>query len=254
VPVIVPPPHRSLYGRVLRPLAIAGTVAAIIAFLIFRFGDTPLEKAEKLFQKRDLKALRNYAEKNLETADNRPLFYSYFAVAEFSTNSEARLASLLNNIRAVDGRVIFRRDALARVLQISSNQNRLGEILTETIGLEERPGPEIQNMISRILALPATVDSRSANFPTLAAMFPEDLRRVAAKKLQFRANASTEGEVLRQLEEGEILLQRSQGPSLTVSGKRGHWTYALDTSMKSGWVFDAYLKRPKETAGADSVK
>ncbi|MBS0617703.1 MAG: SH3 domain-containing protein [Spirochaetes bacterium] len=216
-------------------------VAAVIAFLVVRFGDTPIERAEKLFVKRDLKELRAYAAQRLEKGDTNPLLYSYYAVAEFSTNAKSNLSGLLSNIRAVDARPVFRRDALRRIVEVG-NKARAGEIIFAALNLEELLDAEMKSLAHTLLASDAPLTTADGALSELLKIFPETERRVGAKQLQFRSAPSTESEVLRRLGDGESLLLRATGPSVTVSGKRGHWAFVVDAQWISGWVFDAYLK------------
>jgi len=241
--VVIPPPRRSFFKRFLPTFAALATVTALVIFLVVRFGDTPVERAEKLFAQRDLKELRAYTAKRLEKGYPNPLLYSYYAVAEFSTNAKSNLSGLLGNIRAVDERPVFRRDALRRIVEVG-NKPRGGEILFAALNLEESLDAEMKSLIHTLLASDAPLTTADGTLSELLEIFPDAARRVAAKQLQFRAAASTESEVLRRLGNGESLLLRATGPLTTVSGKRGHWALVVDTQWVSGWVFDAYLKHP----------
>lgn len=244
--VLMRPPRRSLVRRLAFPLLTLGALTGIIIFLVYRFGDTPIERAEKLFAKRDLEALHSYTRKKLEKGEVNPLLYSYFAVAEFSTNPKASLASVLNNVRAVDDRPVFRREALHRILLVPANVARAGEILGEALNLEKPPSDEMKILIQNLVKSEAPLTGNSANFAALAELFPGDLRRVHARELQWRSAPSTEGQVLRRLSDGEQLLLRLAGSATQVSGKTGRWVFVLDESMNSGWVFDAYLEKMPE--------
>lgn len=244
--VISPPRRRSFAARVLPPLLTLAVLAAITVFFIYRFGDTPVEKAEKLFAKRDLEGLQSYTRKKLEKGEVNPLLYSYFAVAEFSVNPGASLATVLGHVKAVDDRPVFRREALYRILQIPANMPRAGEILGEALKLETPPGQEMKALIRTLLKSESPLSGDAANFSALKVLFAADVRRVKAKELQWRSAPSTEGQVLRRLKDKEELLIRLSTPVTTVSGKKGSWVYALDEGMNSGWVFDAYLEKVQD--------
>jgi hypothetical protein len=243
VPVIIPPPRRNALQRLLLPVLALALSTGIIVFLVYRFGDTPIERAEKLFAKRDLETLHSYTRKKLEKGEVNPLLYSYFAVAEFSTNPRASLASVLSNIRAVDDRPVFRREAVHRILLVPANLARAGEILGEALQIEKPPTDEMKILIRNLLQSEAPLPGDAGNFAALAALFPDDLRRVHARELQWRSAPSTEGQVLRRLKDGEQLLLRLRGVQTNVSGKSGRWVFSLDEEMNSGWVFDAYLEK-----------
>lgn len=244
--VIIGPPRRSILQRLLAPVLVLAALTGITLFLIYRFGDTPVEKAEKLFLKKDLEALQSYTRKKLEKGEVNPLLYSYFAVAEFSINPKASLAGLLGNIKVVDDRPVFRREALHRILQVPANLSRAGEILAEAIRLEQPPGDEMRAFIQTLVQSDAPLTGDAGLFSTLKELFPKNLRRVKAKELQWRQAPSTEGAVIRRLADKEELFIRQQGQPTTVSGKKGAWVFALDHDMQSGWVFDAYLEKMPE--------
>ncbi|MBN8222940.1 MAG: hypothetical protein J0L53_18645 [Spirochaetes bacterium] len=244
--VIIGPPRRSILQRLLGPVLLLAALAGITLFLIYRFGDTPVEKAEKLFLKKDLEGLQAFTRKKLEKGEVNPLLYSYFAVAEFSMNPRASLAGLLGNIKAVDDRPVFRREALHRILQVPANLPRAGEILAEALKLEQPPGDEMKVFIQSLLQSEASLAGDGGLFTALKELFPKYLRRVKAKELQWRQAPSTEGAVIRRLADKEELLIRQQGQVTTVSGKKGAWVLALDENMQSGWVFDAYLEKMPE--------
>lgn len=243
MPVISPPSRQNLLRAYLKPLLVVAAGALLFVFLRLRFGDTPVEKAERLFQKRELADLKVFTQKNLASGDISPVLMGYFAVAEYSLNTEATLKSLLNSIQAVDNRVIFRREALERIWLLEANRKRAGTILMEILALEKPAGPGLRNLAMEIIASDSPLNNEAGLFEVLAETFPQSVRRVDAKALQMRASPSTEAEVRRRLESGETLLIRKTGPHVTVSGKKGHWAYILDANLDSGWVFDAYLKQ-----------
>ena len=241
--VIIPPPRRSLVRRFGVPLLLLGAIAGVIIFLVYRFGDTPVEKAEKLFARRDLEGLHSYTRKKLGQGEVNPLLYSYFAVAEFTMNPKASLAGVLSNVKAVDDRPVFRREALHRILQIPANATRGGDILGEALKLETPPGDEMKALIRNLVKSEAPLMGDAGNFSELKTLFPGDIRRVKAKELQWRQSPSTEGQVIRRLADQEELFLRMNGGATTVSGRKGSWAFVLDEQMNSGWVFDAYLEK-----------
>lgn len=243
MPVVIPPPRRNTFKQLLWPLVIIAVATAVVFFLFQRFADSPIERAEKLFARRDLTELRSFTRKRLEKGDVDPLLYSYFAVAEFSINPNASLASVLGHIRAVDERSIFRREVIERLLQIPGNHMRAGEILSEALILEKPPSDELKNLIKGLVKSQINIASNKENFSSLVALFPDDLYRVKARQVQFRKMPSTEGEVLRRLDYKELLLFRVSGAPTQVSGKVGRWVFVIDMGMNSGWVFDAYLEQ-----------
>ncbi len=249
--VLMRPPRRSFVRRLILPVLTLGALTGVIIFLVYRFGDTPVEKAEKLFAKRDLGGLHSYTRKKLEKGEVNPLLYSYFAVAEFSTNPKATLAGVLSNIKAVDDRPVFRREALHRILQIPANLERAGEILAEALKLEQPPGDEMKILVRNVVASEAPLSGDSGLFAVLKGIFPGDIRRVKARELQWRKSPSTEGAVIRRLTDKEELLLRQVGHATTVSGKKGTWVFVLDAEMNSGWVFDAYLEKVPITESAE---
>lgn len=242
MPVVIPPPRQSLGSRLLRLILISVLVAGSALFVCYRFGETPTEKAERLFTRRQLTELKAYTQKRLGAGEASPLLMSYYITAEFSTNAQANLESLLSNLRALDDRPIFRRETLQRLIQIPENRKRLGEILSAALQSEKPVSNETLVLVRTILESDANISGGKADFDLLAELFPRQLRAVSAQKLQLRSGPTTDSEVLRRLEDGERLLLRHSGPNVLVSGKRGRWVYALDTQLASGWVFDAYLK------------
>lgn len=244
MPVITPPPRRNRFAVLLRWALLLCAVAGVVLFLAHRFGETPTEKAERLFTERRLVELKNYTQKQLSSGNANPLLMSYYVVAQFSTNAEADLDSLLSNLRALDERPIFRREALQRLLQVEQNRKRAGKILSAALALENPPGKEALALVQSVLDSDLALESAAVDFDRLAELFPARLRKVAAKRLQFRSGASTDAEVLRQLEPGEQLLLRRQGEIVLVSGKKGRWAFVLDRQLVSGWVFGAYLSPP----------
>lgn len=241
MPVITPPPRKNRIALLLRWAVLSLAVAGVVLFLFYRFGETPTEKAERLFAERRLVELKNYTQKQLGSGNANPLLMSYYAVAEFSTNSQADLQSLMSNLQALDERPIFRREALQRLLQVEHNRRRAGEILSAALALESVPGKEMQSLLQSLLDSDAELFSGAVDFERLAGIFPARVRVVSAKKVQFRAGPTTESEVLRQFGPGERLLLRRQGEPVLVSGKKGRWVFVLDQQLVSGWVFGAYL-------------
>lgn len=253
MPVISPPPRQKLLRTYLKPVLLAIAGVLLVFFLRQRFGDTAIEKAERLFQKRELADLKTFTQKNLASGEISPVLMGYYAVAEYSVNPDAALKSLLNSILAVDDRVIFRREALQRIWQVEANRHRAGAILREIIALEKPPGTALKNLATEVMASESPLTGEASLFDDLADIFPQAVRRVAAKSLQMRAAPSTDGEVRRRLETGERLLVRKTGPLITVSGKKGRWAYALDGNLESGWVFDGYLQTPSSVASGKAV-
>lgn len=241
MPVVIPPPRQSLGSRLLRLILVSVLVAGSALFVCYRFGETPTEKAERLFAERRLTELKNFTQKRLGAGEASPLLMSYYIAAEFSTNAQASLELLLSNLRALDDRPIFRRETLQRLIQIPDNRKRLAEILSAAVQTEKPASNETLALVRSILESDADLSGGNADFAVLAELFPRQLRLVSAEKLQLRSGPTTDSEVLRRLENGERLLLRHSGPAVLVSGKRGRWVYALDTQMASGWVFDAYL-------------
>lgn len=214
-------------------------------FVSYRFGETPTEKAERLFTARRLQELKTFTEKRLAAGEINPLLMSYYVAAEFSTNAQANLESLLSNLRALDERPIFRRETLQRLIQIPENRGRLGEIMSAALKLENPASKETEALVRRILESDAELSGNSIDFAVLAELFPRQVRYVSAQRLQLRSGPSTESEVIRRLEDGERLLVRHSGPTISISGRRGRWTFILDEQLASGWVFDAYLSVAK---------
>jgi hypothetical protein len=245
MPVVIPPPRRSLSSRIVQLLLASVLVAGSALFVCYRFGETPTEKAERLFTQRRLAELKTFTQKRLGAGEASPLLMSYYITAEFSTNAQANLESLLSNLRALDDRPIFRRETLQRLIQIPGNRGRLGEILSAALQVEKPASNETLALVRSILESDADLSGGSADFAALAELFPRQLRQVSAQKLQLRSGPSTDSEVIRRLEDGEKLLLRHSGPTVIVSGKRGRWVYALDGQLTSGWVFDAYLTLEK---------
>ncbi|HRP68087.1 MAG TPA: SH3 domain-containing protein [Turneriella sp.] len=242
MPVVTHPTKQNLGRRVALGVFTIALTGASVTFLYYRFSDTPVEKVEKLFLKRHLTELRDFSRKQLEKGNTNPVLYSYYAVGEFSTNPKSQLSSILSNIKAVDERPIFRREALTRILQIPSNYARAGEILTALVDFEENNDDAIKDLIARLVDGEAVLESRASNFIFLKETFPKRVKQVAAKELQWRTHPSTESDVIRRLEDGEELFVRKTEAGTIVSGKKGHWAYVLDSAMQSGWVFNAYLK------------
>lgn len=245
MPVIVPPPRQGLVSRLLRLGLVSLVVAGSAVFLCYRFGETPTEKAERLFKLRRLAELKNFTQKRLFAGEASPLLMSYYVTAEFSTNAQANLNSLLSNLRALDDRPVFRRETLQRLIEIPENRPRFGAILSAALQVEKPLGNEMLAFVRRILESDADISGGRADFEQLAELFPRQMRVVSAQKLQLRSGPTTDSEVLRRLEDGERLLLRHSGPTVLVSGRRGHWVYALDSQLASGWVFDAYLTTEK---------
>lgn len=243
MPVVIPPPRQHLLQRLLRLILTVALISGSVVFICYRFGDSPAEKAERLFSKHRLTELRDFTQKRLAAGEVNPLLMSYYVTAEFSVNPQANLSALLGNLRAVDDRVIFRRETLQRLLQLKENQRRAGEILTATLDTENPPGAEMLALIKNLLQSDADLSGAETNFARLQQNFPDRRRRVSAKSLQFRSAPNTESQVLRKLDDGEELFLRSSGAMTAASGKQGRWALVLDHEMVSGWVFDAYLSR-----------
>jgi hypothetical protein len=149
----------------------------------------------------------------------------------------------MNNIAAADSRVIFRREALVRIADLKENSARAGDVMREALTLESPMSSETKHVVASLLKSSNPLNAADLDFEKLTLLFPDSVRQVKARELQFRAAGSTEGAVLRRLKDGETLLLRSTGELTTVSGKKGRWIYALDGHLESGWVFDAYLER-----------
>ncbi|GAB4424442.1 MAG: hypothetical protein OHK0011_05050 [Turneriella sp.] len=245
MPVVIPPPRQSLGSRLLRLMLVSILVAGSALFVCYRFGETPTEKAERLFTQRRLAELKAFTQKRLGAGEANPLLMSYYIAAEFSTNAQANLESLLSNLRALDDRPIFRRETLQRLIQIPDNRKRLGEILSAALKVEKPAGNETLALVRSILESDADLSGGNTDFTALAELFPRQVRLVSAQKLQLRSGPSTDSAVIRQLDDGERLLLRHTGPTVMVSGKRGRWAFVLDAQMASGWVFDAYLTLEK---------
>jgi|JI10StandDraft_1071094.scaffolds.fasta_scaffold287954_2 hypothetical protein len=244
MPVISPPPRQALL-RQLRNLAFFLLLAiGSVWFVCYRFGETTHEKADRLFAERNFVKLRDFTQKRLAAGEVTPLLLGHYAVAEFTTNPKSNLTSLLNNIAAADARVIFRREALVRIAQITENNARAGEVLQQALLLENPLTPETKQVVQSLFKTSHSLAGAEVDFARLAGLFPETVRQVKARELQFRASPGTEGAVLRRLKDGETLLVRVTGEATTVSGKKGRWVHAIDTGLESGWVFDAYLVRP----------
>lgn len=241
--VIIPPP-RQTYLRRFGGLAVF-TLLAIAAgfFICYRFGETTLEKAERLYSQRKLTQLRDFAQARLAAGEVSPILLGHYAVAEFSTNAKSNLLSLMNNIAAADSRVIFRREALVRIADLKENTTRAGDVMQQALKLEVPMSSETKQVVTSLLKSSYPLNAAELDFKELSILFPEAVRQVKARELQFRAAGSTEGAVLRRLKDGETLLLRTTGELTTVSGKKGRWIYALDSHLESGWVFDAYLER-----------
>jgi len=246
MPVVRPPARRSTLRQWAIPALVAASVAAFSVFLCHRFGDSPAERAEKLLAARDFAALKSHVGKQIAAGGANPLFHAYLAVAEFSLNNDADLAALMAKIQAADERVIFRREALLRIAEIPQNAARAGIILEAALALENPPGSEMHKLTERLVQAELPLVASPRLFTALAGLFPEKLRQVKAKELQFRKAPSTGGEVIRRLSDREELLVRTSGARTTVSGKQGSWVFVLDRHMQSGWVFDGYLVQPAE--------
>lgn len=244
MPVVIPPTRRSLIAQLARLLTVLVVIAGIIIFLWYRFGETPIERADRLFQKRDFAALQKLARKQIEKGERNPLFFSYDAVATFAVDARTPLAALLERVSAADNRAIFRRETLVRIVEMNAAPKRAGEILTEALKIEKPPGAELRGLIQELVKSSLPLTGAESAFGELTQLFGKEVRQVGAKRLQMRSAPSTDASVVRQLEDGETLLVRSANAPTNVSGRNGKWTLVLDRNMESGWVFDAYLKNP----------
>ncbi|AFM10943.1 SH3 domain-containing protein [Turneriella parva] len=243
MPVISPPHRQGLLAQLRNLIMVVLLGAGAIWFVCYRFGETTAEKADRLFAEGRFAELRNFSQKRLAAGEASPMLVGHYAVAEFTTNPKSNLQSLLSNIAAADERVIFRREALVRIGQIPSNNARAGEVLQQALLLENPLTQETKQVVQQLFRTSHSLAGADIDFTRLAELFPESVRRVKARELQFRASPGTEGAVLRRLKDGETLLLRLVGEATTVSGKKGRWVHAIDSGMESGWVFDAYLEK-----------
>ncbi len=243
MPVISAPPRQALLTQLRNLLIVVVLGAGCIWFVCYRFGETTAEKADRLFTQQRFAELRDFSQKRLAAGETSPMLFGHYAVAEFTTNQKSNLQSLLSNIAASDARVIFRREALVRISQIGVNSQRAGEVLQQALLLEDPLSPETKQVVRELFRTTHPLTGAEIEFSRLAELFPESLRTVKARELQFRASPGTEGAVLRRLKDGESLLIRITGEGTTVSGKQGRWVHALDSGLESGWVFDAYLTK-----------
>ena len=163
MPVVIPPTRRSLIAQLARLLTVLVVIAGIIIFLWYRFGETPIERADRLFQKRDFAALQKLARKQIEKGERNPLFFSYDAVATFAVDARTPLAALLERVSAADNRAIFRRETLVRIVEMNAAPKRAGEILTEALKIEKPPGAELRGLIQELVksSLPLTEIGRA---------------------------------------------------------------------------------------------
>lgn len=244
MPVVIPPSRRSLAVRLARLVGGLAAIAGIIIFLWYRFGETPVERAERFYHKRDFAALQKHVRRQLEKGEQNPLYVSYNAVATFAIEPRTSLASLMEKISLADKRPIFRRETLVRIVEINAAPTRSGEIVAEALKIEKPPGAELRNLVSEILQSSQPLAGGDNIFAVLAETFPQLVREVTAKRLQMRSGPSTDAGVARQLEDGEKLIVRTTNAPTKVSGRSGKWALVLDRNMESGWVFDAYLKNP----------
>ena len=245
MPVVIPPTRRSLVAQLARIVAVLGVIAGIVVFLWYRFGESPIERADRLFHKRDFAALQKLSRKQIEKGERNPLFFSYDAVSTFATDPRTPLAALLERVSAADNRPIFRRETLVRIVEINAAPKRAGEILTEALKVEKTPGAELKSLIQELVKSSLPLTGAESTFTELVELLSKDVRQVSAKRLQMRSAPSTDASVVRQLEDGETLLVRTANAPTNVSGRNGKWTFVLDRNMESGWVFDAYLKQPE---------
>ncbi len=246
MPVVIPPTRRSLVAQLARLLIGLAVIAGIVIFLWYRFGETPIERADRLFHKRDFAALQKLSRKQIEKGERNPLFVSYDAVSTFAIDPRTPLAALLERVAAADNRAIFRRETLVRIVEINAAPKRTGEILSEALKVEKPPGAELKGLIQELVKSSQALSGAESAFSELAQLFNKDVRQVSAKRLQMRSAPSTDASVVRQLEDGETLLVRTANAPTNVSGRSGKWTLVLDRNMESGWVFDAYLKQPED--------
>ncbi len=243
MPVISAPPRQALLTQLRNLLIFLLLGAGCIWFVCYRFGETTAEKADRLFTRQRYAELRDFSQKRLAAGEATPMLLGHYAVAEFTTNTKSNLQSLLSNIAAADARVIFRREALVRISQIATNNSRAGEVLQQALLLEDPLSAETKQVVRQLFKTTHSLAGAEIEFSRLAELFPESVRQVKARELQFRASPGTEGAVLRRLKDGETLLVRMTGEATTVSGKQGRWVHALDSGLESGWVFDAYLTK-----------
>lgn len=246
MPVVIPPTRRSLVAQLARLLVALLVIGGIVAFLWFRFGETPIERAERLYHKRDFTALQKHSRKQIDKGDRNPLFVSYDAVSTFALEPRTGLAALMERVSAADSRAIFRRETLVRIVEANAAPKRAGEILVEALRVEKPPGAELKSLIQELVKSSLPLTGAEAAFAELQHLFGKDVRRVSAKRLQMRSAPSTDASVVRQLDDGETLIVRAANAPTNVSGRNGRWTLVLDQQMESGWVFDAYLAVPAD--------
>ncbi|MCX7632059.1 MAG: SH3 domain-containing protein [Turneriella sp.] len=233
--------RRRRWQRLLTPVAISAFVLAGVAILAYRFGETPEEKAERLFRQRQLVELRSFTQKQLESGKVSALLMGYYAVATYSTNGKAELQSLLSNLRAVDDRPVFAREVLQRIWEIGTNHSRAAEILEAALLLENPPHRQTRELLSSMLESDANFRDGTFRFEALASIFPERVRIVAASGLQVREAPGMHSAVRGQLKKGERLLLRRELEETKVAGRSGRWSWVLNKNLESGWVFGGYL-------------
>jgi len=231
VSVVSGPAPRRLVADILRVLLAVGLVALISTFLCYRFGDSDIEKAEKLFAAGDLAQLKNFAEKKLRAGEVTPMLFAYYACAEYSLNTQSRLESLLGQIKAVDERPVFRREALERIWKIEKNRARAPEIFRAAINLERPIPPELQTLILSVAEREFEIPKDTNMQLVISSLFSQ--KQIKGKNVQFRQGPSTSAAVLRRFTDGE---------TVGVRRKVGEWIYVLDRDFESGWVFIAYIK------------
>lgn len=241
MPVVRPPSRRSLAVRIGQPLALLGVAIGLIVFLYYRFSETPVERAERLYQKHDFPALKKHARAQKQKGDQVQLFLSYEAVATFATEPQTRLAALMQAIAAADARPIFRRETLLRIVESGIVADRGGELIAEACKIENPPGAELRHLIGELIKTSQPLRGEDTVAGKLFELFPALQRKVKAKRLQMRSGPSTDAAVVRQLDDNEMLLMRNSLGMTNVSGRTGRWTFVIDKNMQSGWVFDAYL-------------
>lgn len=229
-------------------------VVVLTLFLIYRFSESKVQKAERLFREHSFSKLRSFTQSALKGEEANALLMGYYISAEFVLNPNASLASLMGNLEVIDNRPIFRREVLERLASLRETQGRAAEIISVALLLESPPTKSMQSLALKLLQTHAPLESLEIPFSKLATIFPEHIFRVAARELQLRDRPGTSSTVIRRLGDGEILFVRLREGKTTVSGKNGHWAFVMDKTLSSGWVFDAYLKQamPENSAAHKS--
>lgn len=228
--VVSAPPRQGFFLTLLKFVFVGAVFALVTFFLIQRYGDTPLDKAEKFYAARELVALQKLTEKRLKDGEVNPVFYSYYAVAEFSINPQSKLDSLLGHVRAVDARPIFRREAISRIWQVGPNRARAAQIFTALLNIENPLGAEVKTLTAHILEHEFELEAGERVQGAVSEILSR--RYVRARNLQFRRTPSKSGEVIRRFADVEQVWLRKTA---------GEWVYVVDEDLHSGWVFSAYL-------------